>query len=735
MKKLKDSWFFKYFLDSDIREYSKLLRDANVLDQNYYLSRNEMNFWHRLYPEKHYAIYGEHRGFKPNSQFSPHAYIMHNPDLMIFKTRPTLHYIKWGINEDRKTDYYGFEADAVFECGHLKDSIPAKKVFFIDKKEYAVVVHIFYTDLWAEIEKELSALEIEFDLYITLGCADEERQEMRNNILRVLPNAAIIDFPNHGRDVYPFIQLINYGYLDDYTCVCKIHTKKSLHRDDGDFWRQHLIRGILQRENTGSFLKQFLKHTDSAVWVSEGQNYSGEEWVGSNTNTLSTLALRSGIIMNDFNVSFPAGSMYWVKPLIIDMLRSTELEYTDFEVEDGQIDGTVAHAIERLIGVIVSKAGMRIIDTPQLFSDSVSEYIKPSYISAFYLPQFHQTPENNLWWGKGFTEWTNVTAAVPNYTNHDQPFLPGALGFYDLQSAEIMRKQYKLAKEAGINAFCVYLYWFDEKCLLDQPMQNILKDQDIEFPFYLCWANESWRRNWDGQSGEILMEQKYSDGFEVRLASYVKKFMADKRYQKPDGERPRFIIYRPDDMPYPEKNIQNIREAFTEEVGEKIEIGAVLTHWCNPDNFDSEIVDFWVEMPPHRAVQSEDIVFNESLKKEVGVDFNKDYRGLAYDYESVIFNLTKNKQYLSQLPANTIAGIMPSWDNTARRGSDAHFAYQATPASFALFLREIYTHRMENSYRQELFINAWNEWAEKAVLEPSAKYGYGNIHAINQFCP
>jgi hypothetical protein len=140
-------------------------------------------------------------------------------------------------------------------------------------------------------------------------------------------------------------------------------------------------------------------------------------------------------------------------------------------------------------------------------------------------------------------------------------------------------------------------------------------------------------------------------------------------------------------------------------------------------------------MPPHRAVQSEDIVFNESLKKEVGVDFNKDYRGLAYDYESVIFNLTKNKQYLSQLPANTIAGIMPSWDNTARRGSDAHFAYQATPASFALFLREIYTHRMENSYRQELFINAWNEWAEKAVLEPSAKYGYGNIHAINQFCP
>ena len=144
---------------------------------------------------------------------------------------------------------------------------------------------------------------------------------------------------------------------------------------------------------------------------------------------------------------------------------------------------------------------------------------RPGYVSAFYLPQFHPIPENDAWWGKGFTEWTAVTRARPNFAGHVQPFLPGELGFYDLRVPEVMGEQWRLASAAGIDAFCVYHYWFDGRRVLEKPLDLLLERPDIPFRYYLCWANEAWRRNWDGLSGEILVDQTYGPGFEAALAA------------------------------------------------------------------------------------------------------------------------------------------------------------------------------------------------------------------------
>ena len=175
----------------------------------------------------------------------------------------------------------------------------------------------------------------------------------------------------------------------------------------------------------------------------------------------------------------------------------------------------------------------------------------PAYVSAFYLPQFHPMPENDAWWGKGFTEWTAVTRARPNFAGHVQPLLPADLGFYDLRVPETMGAQWRLAEAAGIDAFCVYHYWFDGRRLLERPLDGLLARPDVPFRFYLCWANEAWRRNWDGLSGEILIDQSYGEGFEAGLAASTLPYFADPRYARPDGRRPRFVVYRPTDLPDP----------------------------------------------------------------------------------------------------------------------------------------------------------------------------------------
>jgi lipopolysaccharide biosynthesis protein len=283
-----------------------------------------------------------------------------------------------------------------------------------------------------------------------------------------------------------------------------------------------------------------------------------------------------------------------------------------------------------------------------------------------------------------------------------------------------------------VDAFCVYHYWFDGCRVLETPLDTLLTQPDVDFPFYLCWANESWRRNWDGLSGEVLLEQSYADGFEAALVASSLRYMRDPRYARPDGSRPRFVLYRPEDMPDPDRNIARLRQAWHDAGIGEVELGAVSFHIAGQHKVAEDAFDFWIEMPPHGLVQGEDYLFGGALGNRMGAAGpTPDFCGLIYDYRAVA-DRSLTPRYRKGLPENTIAGIMPSWDNTARRGAQGHVAHGGNPATFRAWLQGLQKGPLAGSYRQELFINAWNEWAEKAMLEPSETFGQLYLDVLSE---
>lgn len=704
------------------------MRQSGLFDRQFYRGINPNLHWlFKMFPERHYVLFGEAAGLYPNPDFSPKAYLKHNHDVRDSSLAPLDHYIRRGRNEQRLTkDIPALDTNSDI-------ALPKLRISRDNPTRYAVVIHVYYHDLWTEFSEKLKTLDVTFDLFVTITYKKEESDALAERVAQEWPDATVIYMPNHGRDIFSFIHLVNAGVLDPYDAVCKFHTKKSPHRQDGDHWREHLINGILPGDGTSALLERFVAEPEAAFWVADGQHYNDPQWWGSNFDRTAQLLQRVEIQCRRDHLSFPAGSMYWVKPHILALLRGLQLTQDDFDTEFGQTDGTTAHAIERVLGVMVEASGLSILQSSQLAAlpPVAAAPDKAKFVSAFYLPQFHPTPENDAWWGKGFTEWTSVTRAVPNFAGHIQPMLPTDLGFYDLRTTETMDQQAALAKEAGIDAFCVYHYWFGGKRILEAPIDRLLQRPDITFPFYLCWANESWRRNWDGLTGDVLLEQAYAPGFATALAESLVPYFKDPRYQRPDGTRPRFVIYRPEDMPDPAAAVAEMRETWRRLGIGEVELGAVLFHVEGENPVAETLFDFWVEMPPHGLVTGKDCLFGGLEGNQMQAEVHPGFSGLIYDYNAVR-QTSLSDTYTRALPTQTIAGIMPSWDNTARRGRNAHTAYGANPATFERWLRGLLAKRVPDSYRNELFINAWNEWAEKAMLEPSQQYGTTYLDALRR---
>ena len=338
------------------------------------------------------------------------------------------------------------------------------------------------------------------------------------------------------------------------------------------------------------------------------------------------------------------------------------------------------------------------------FSD---EDVKPV---AFYLPQFYTFPENDKWWGKGFTEWTNVTKAVPQFPGHYQPHLPYDSTFYDQSNIETIKHQIKLAQNYGIYGFCFHYYWFNGKRLLEKPL-DLLIESDIDFPFCINWANENWTRRWDGYEDDILMEQHYSPDDDLANISEICKYVSDKRYIRVNG-KPLILIYRANLLPDTNRTIQIWRDYCRQNKIGEIHLAATITHEFNPMiyNFDEAVV-----FPPI-DVKAQSVKTIEPI--------SHDYNGWVRNMEEYI----NNKRYYYDY--HPYYGAFPSWDNTARRGNYFHL-YKMNPALYKKWLLDIIRHTKvsRKSGDRIIFINAWNEWAEGAHLEPCRKYGYAHLQA------
>lgn len=337
-------------------------------------------------------------------------------------------------------------------------------------------------------------------------------------------------------------------------------------------------------------------------------------------------------------------------------------------------------------------------------------------IIAFYLPQFHPIPENDMWWGKGFTEWTNVSRAVPQFIGHYQPRLPGELGFYDLRVPEILHRQVEIAKKYGIYGFCFYYYWFNGKKLLELPFKRFIEDKQLDFPFCLCWANENWTRRWDGKEHEILISQRHSLESDINFIEHLLPIFSDKRYIRVNGQ-PLLIVYRANIMPDPVRTTTVWRK-YCKNKGENepFLVAAQTFGFYDPRTVG---FDAAVEFPPHNISVPE--------MSHIVTILNPNYNGEIYCYEDVIRYMTKS----NETPYLIFKTVFPSWDNEARRPGRGRTFINSTPDLYKEWLKRVceMTLNREDFEKRLVFINAWNEWGEGAYLEPDRKYGYAYLQA------
>ena len=375
---------------------------------------------------------------------------------------------------------------------------------------------------------------------------------------------------------------------------------------------------------------------------------------------------------------------------------------------------------------------------------------------AIYLPQFHPIPENDAWWGRGFTEWANVTKARPFFKGHYQPKLPADLGYYDLRVPEVREAQAEMARNAGIEGFCYYHYWFGGHQLLEMPFQEVVRSGKPDFPFCLCWANESWSGMWHGAPDRVLIQQEYP-GPDDHLAHFraLESAFHDRRYMQVDG-RPIFCVYRPYEFPGVSEFISQWQDLAVGSGLAGIHFVAHLTpekaDWdFHSHGFSSSLVvsthRVYVISPRtmlvqnRRYVQAADAPYRNSLAgKQIAAGVVSHWLWRRARIQAGKFaGVRLYSHALPYLLDNCITEpdvypcVTPNWDNTARSGLRGRLLHHSTPELFRIHLKDAL--RLIEGRRQEqriIFIKSWNEWAEGNYLEPDQEFGHDYLKVIRE---
>lgn len=369
-------------------------------------------------------------------------------------------------------------------------------------------------------------------------------------------------------------------------------------------------------------------------------------------------------------------------------------------------------------------------------------------IIAFYLPQFHNIPENDEWWGDGFTEWTNVKSGTPQYKGHKQPKVPLNSNYYNLLDDNVKIWQAELAKKYGIYGFCYYHYWFNGKMLLEKPMEQMLKNKDIDIPFCICWANEPWTKAWVANDRKVLIPQKYGEKKEWKEHfDYLLQFFKDGRYLR-ENNKPIIIIYRPLVIPCIKEMLEYWNELARICGFDGIHAMCALNDTYVEDQ-KFKCFDNLVEWEPHTARWKKDKKSQRGLigtlkrirrdsfnwfEERTGVDLFK-YDFLAQkkkqqyrfmDYDDIWERIIK----MDPVASNSLPGAFVRWDNTPRYKEKSTIIVGETPEKFKKYLALQIRHARKTYKTDKLFLYAWNEWAEGGYLEPDEEYGYQYLQAI-----
>lgn len=577
--------------------------------------------------------------------------------------------------------------------------------------------------------ERLAKLPFAFDLYVSLADAGERRAVVQ--LRSALPRARTVAVEEVAADTHPMVAMV--ACFGQHLAGCDIvaHLRADAVADldkivsprDGSGGRvEHLLELLRERAK--------LVYLDSAPgWDLPGEDVDARD---PHVGLASRLLAGAGAMaLDDFpSTVAPAGGAFWARQSAVKPFLALPLALS--EARQGT---TPSMALERLLIALAAEAPGDFLRLTTVDAIPDFRYYEPQRdysalnrhpdvkVLAYYLPQFHPIPENDEWHGAGFTEWTKVRAADPLFAGHYQQHIPHPdIGYYLLDSPATLAKQAELMRQSGVYGQVFYHYWFTGKLILEEPAQMLLANPDIAMPFCFCWANENWTRRWDGNESEILLGQNYSTDDARNFIRYLIPFFKDARYIKVDG-RPMLYVYRPSSIP---------------------DCGAYLKVW------EEECQRAGLARPYMVAVLTRGAVDPRDFGMDAGVE------RVLHDWtDGQVANIVPTLDTYQPLQANVLPygavadfyaaqgaerdftyfrSITPIWDNTARYGERAYALHGSTPALFQSWMRKLVEQAEAHlpADRRFVLVNAWNEWAEGAHLEPDTRYGYAYLNSVGR---
>lgn len=705
----------------DIEAIKQSIAESGLFDAQWYTEAYQDVAAVGLDPLTHFVRFGLLMCRDPGPDFDTGFYSMRNPDVVRSGMEPLLHYIRYGRSEGRAAKP-GKEArfppgTADPSAVQLPQSVPtvrhwdwrlATDAFMLRGLQklapLAVAVNAADAVQWAYCLDLLAAIDAPegLDLFL-LGGLDLDFSALPQAVRSV----AYLGGPDEPGNAKGFVRFVASGAADDYSALLWLSPQDAEKGED--------IAAVM---TAAMHLKTSRDWGCVASQVAAPEHLGGEPLVATLNIALSRLGL------GRVAAQMVQGAAVWIRPLLLRGLGPTVRPF-EMTAESGKNFSGRLSALA-VLSQLARESGLE-LHSPAVLAKSAQTLpaqVAPREVKAvaFYLPQFHPIPENDKWWGKGFTEWSNVTQGKPLFRNHYQPRVPADLGYYDLRLEDTQVAQANLAREFGIHGFCYYYYWFNGKKLLNQPIEQMARSSKVDAGFCVCWANENWSRNWDGQNRHVLMKQDYSLESNLALMREMIPMMKDPRWIRYNG-KPVMVVYRISIIPNWLETARLWREECRKAGLGEIHLCAVRFGLESLAGQPSEHgLDSYVLFPPHEAPR-------QDLRNDV-LGLHKDFGGEIFDYTAVVDGDLEKYKAGYDWPVHR--GTMLAWDNTARRLTDARIFHGATPYGFRRWMKSLLEQEARNNDSSEslVFINAWNEWAEGTYLEPDQRWGKTNLAAF-----
>lgn len=697
----------------------------------------------------HYLMFGSSEGRWPTADFNPSAYLLLHGDVADAGLEPFVHFVMSGRGEGRRTN---------IEPSGVK-KVPTQPQDSLDTASHpwpnfvTTFAGLDLVEVAEELDLGLQSVSPSVSIVIPLHNRPELLLECLASIARAadgLPfEVVVVDDDSEPdtkevvsglRDVKVVTTKSNVGY----PAACNLGIAEA----EGEFVAlvnsdvqlaprclALLVEAAREHQDSHGIFGPVLLNLDGSI-----QECGGSLGIAGRT-VMNGYALQQGTTPLDqggWTVDYVSGAVLLMSRALLNSMSGLDETFRSGYFEDSSLAQGVLrrHGLKtmvvggaRAVHHLSASMDLRGKNFKILQSDANrisflrtwgDRCFRPVQNVAFYLPQFHAIPENDEWWGEGFTEWTNVASAQPVYHGHVQPRVPTVLGHYSLTDASVLDRQFRLASAFGIQAFCFYYYSFGGKNPLRRPLDLLVDTPEIPARFCLCWANEPWSRRWDGGSGEVLLDQSMSDDEVLQAAEGMVRYLADERYIRVDG-KPLVLLYRVQLAANPLRTTAIMRNTF-----KKFGIGEVLiacvesfefaTSPQDPRDFGCDIS---VEFPPHGM----GVPLNDGRVSVI--------QGKApqlFDYASMIEQWRRKQE----VPWLRYPGVTPRWDNTPRQLLNPTVLIGSNPKLFRTWLADAHKRAASQNPPEHrmVFINAWNEWGEGAYMEPDQEWGYGYLEAV-----